>query len=72
MGHDRLANHFKTNFGMVQHHKWSLSDLENMIPWERYAYVEMLQAHLLEEEKKMQERLAEQKAALNYQSRRRM
>ena len=57
---------------MVQHHKWSLSDLENMIPWERYAYVEMLQAHLLEEEKKMQERLAEQKAALNYQSRRRM
>ena len=72
MGHDRLANHFKTNFGMVQHHKWSLSDLENMIPWERYAYVEMLQAHLMEEEKKMQERLAEQKAALNYQSRRRM
>lgn len=72
MGHDRLSNHFKTNFGMVQHHKWSLSDLENMIPWERYAYVEMLQAHLLEEEKKMQERLAEQKAALNYQSRRRM
>jgi 3-methyladenine DNA glycosylase AlkD len=53
MGHDNLANHFKTNFGMVQHHKWSLSDLENMMPWERYVYVDMLHEHIKEEEQRI-------------------
>ena len=27
---------------MVQHHKWDLEQLENMIPWEREVYVQML------------------------------
>lgn len=72
MGHDKLANHFKTNFSMVQHHKWSLSDLENMIPWERYAYIEMLQAYLFEEEKKAQQREMEMKASAAFANRRRM
>ncbi len=26
----------------MQHHKYSLSELENMIPWEREVYVAML------------------------------
>ena len=30
------------NFQLMQNHKYSLSDLENMIPWEREIYVEML------------------------------
>lgn len=72
MGHDKLANHFKTNFSLIQHHKWSLSDMENMIPWERYAYVEMLQAFLLEEEKKAQQREMEMKAASVFANRKRM
>ena len=31
-----------TNFQMMQHHKYSLSDIENMIPWERQVYVTLL------------------------------
>ena len=35
---------------MMQHHNYSLSELENMIPWEREIYQKML-IQLLEEEK---------------------
>ena len=40
----------------MQHHNYSLSDLENMIPWEREIYVDMLIEHIKEENKKMRER----------------
>jgi hypothetical protein len=33
----------------MQHHNYSLGDLESMIPWERELYVTMLQEHLKEE-----------------------
>lgn len=62
MGHDRLANYYKTNFGMIEHHHWSLSELEGMMPWERYAYIDMLQEYLQEEEKKAKQREQENKA----------
>ena len=39
----------------MQHHKYSLSDLENMIPWEREIYVDMLIEHIREENKRQQE-----------------
>ena len=35
---------------MMQHHKYSLTELENMIPWEREVYVGLL-ANYLEEER---------------------
>jgi len=31
---------------MVQEHKWSLSDIENLIPFERDLYIEMLAEHV--------------------------
>ena len=34
---------------MMQHHKYSLAELEDMIPWEREIYVGMLIQHLEEE-----------------------
>jgi hypothetical protein len=30
------------NFGLAQHHKWSISDIEGMMPYERDLYFEML------------------------------
>ena len=54
LSHDNLINIYKVNFDMVQHHKYSLTELENMIPWERDIYVELLLKHL-EEEKELQE-----------------
>lgn len=36
----------------MQYHKYSLTEIENMIPWERDIYVTMLGQHLEEEEQK--------------------
>ena len=49
-----LENYYKLNFALIQYHKYSLTEIENLIPWERDIYVELLRAHL-EEEKLKQE-----------------
>ena len=43
----------------MQHHNYSLSDLENMIPWEREIYVDMLVTFIKEENEKQKQREAE-------------
>jgi len=48
-----LENHFKTNFAMMQHHKYSWSELHNMMPWERQIYIDMLIQHIEEENEKI-------------------
>ncbi|GEM_PF-499616 len=58
-GYDTLGNYFQTNFALMQHHKYSLTELDNMIPWERQVYIDML-VKFLEEEK---ERLKAQQQA---------
>jgi hypothetical protein len=40
----------------MQHHKYSLSELENMIPWERDIYVAMLIQYLESENEKIKQR----------------
>jgi|TARA_R110000868_G_scaffold287378_2_gene547746 hypothetical protein len=37
----------------MQHHKYSLTELENMIPWEKDIYVNMLIRYLEEENEKI-------------------
>ena len=39
----------------MQYHKYSLTEIENMIPWERDIYVGLLKQHLEEEELKRQQ-----------------
>jgi len=38
----------------MQHHNYSLTDLENMLPWEREIYVDMLISYIKEENEKQQ------------------
>jgi len=38
----------------MQHHNYSLSDLENMIPWEREIYLDMLVTWIKEQNEKQQ------------------
>jgi|TARA_B100001971_G_scaffold55238_1_gene50376 hypothetical protein len=40
---------------MIQHHGWGLEDIENMIPWEREIYVELLIKHIKEENQRVEE-----------------
>ena len=37
----------------MQHHQYSLSELDNMIPWEREVYVKMLADWLQKEQERM-------------------
>ena len=53
-----LENYFRLNFALMQYHKYSLTEIENMMPWERDIYVGLLQAHLEEERLKEQQRQA--------------
>tara|TARA_B100000780_G_scaffold143334_1_gene100310 strand:+ start:403 stop:534 length:132 start_codon:yes stop_codon:yes gene_type:complete len=39
----------------MQHHNYSLTDLDNMMPWEREIYVDMLLEHITEENKRQEE-----------------
>jgi hypothetical protein len=45
----------------MQHHKYTLADLENMLPWEREIYVDMLISYIKEENEKEQRRQQNQK-----------
>jgi|TARA_B100001094_G_scaffold332803_1_gene406591 hypothetical protein len=47
-----LGSYYKINFALMQFHKYSLTEIENLIPWERDIYVGLLQQHLEEEELK--------------------
>ena len=47
------------NFSLMKHHNWSLSDVENMMPWEREIYTNLLMQYL--EEENMKARHAKQK-----------
>ena len=55
MAHEDLASYFKLNFALMQHHKYSLMELENMMPWEREIYVSLLQQYVEEENLKAQQ-----------------
>lgn len=51
-----LESYFRLNFSLMQYHKYSLAEIENMMPWERDIYVILLKQHLEEEELKVQQR----------------
>jgi len=40
------------NFALMQYHKYSLTEIENMIPFEREIYVSLLVQYLEEEKQK--------------------
>ncbi len=49
MTHTSLESYFKINFALMQHHKYSLTEIENMIPWEKDVYVTLLEQYIEEE-----------------------
>lgn len=52
LGHEDLESYYRTNFALMQYHKYSLSEIENMIPWEREIYLTLLENYIREEEEK--------------------
>ena len=55
LSHDSLFNYYDTNFALMQHHKYSLTELDDMIPWEREIYVNLLMKWIKEENERIKE-----------------
>ena len=55
MAHENLESYYKVNFALMQHHKYSLTELENMIPWEKEVYLSLLMQYIEEENLKQQQ-----------------
>jgi len=45
-----LATFYQQIFAMVQHHKYSIAEIENLYPFERDIYFELLLSHLKEQQ----------------------
>jgi len=58
MSHINLEAYFRINFALMQFHKYSLTEVENMVPWERDIYVGLLKQHIEEENLRAQQRAA--------------
>ena len=45
----------------MQHHKYSLTELEDMMPWEREVYIGLLSQYIKEENERIEKERAKQK-----------
>ena len=50
-----LESYYRINFALMQYHKYSLTELENMMPWERDIYLTLLKDHIEKENLKRQQ-----------------
>ena len=50
-----LESYYKINFALMQYHKYSLTEIEILIPLERDFYVGLLLQHLEDERLKQQQ-----------------
>ena len=72
MGYQNLALYFKTNFSLMNHHKWSIAEVEDMMPWERQVYIDLLQDWIKQKEQEMKDQEMQLKAQSQFANRRRM
>ena len=55
MAHMSAESYYELNFSLMQYHKYSLTEIENMIPFERDIYVALLKNYLETEKLKTQQ-----------------
>ena len=55
MAHITAESYYQLNFSLMQYHKYSLMEIENMMPWERDIYVSLLKNYLEAEKLKHQQ-----------------
>ena len=52
---NNLEGYYRINFALMQYHKYSLTEIEEMMPWEREVYVAFLMQYLDEVKQKQQQ-----------------
>ena len=58
MAHTNLESYYKINFALMQHHKYSLTELDNLMPFEKEIYVNLLVNHIKEENERIKDQQA--------------
>jgi len=56
MTHMSLADYYRIIFAMAQHHKYSIAEIENLVPYERDVYFAMLVNFIKEMEEKTKQK----------------
>jgi hypothetical protein len=56
-----LQNYFEVTFQMMQHHNYSLTEMEGLIPWERDIYLSQLIEYIEIENERIQLEMLESK-----------
>ena len=57
---ETLHNYYSTNFSLMHHHKYSLTEVENLLPWEKEIYISLLMRWIEEENKRQQQQQQQQ------------
>lgn len=52
LSHTNLSIYYNKIFGLAQHHKYSIFDIEGLIPYERDLYYDLLVEYIKEEQEK--------------------
>ena len=55
MAHMSAESYYELTFSLMQYHKYSLTEIENMMPFERDIYVALLKNYLEAEKLKQQQ-----------------
>jgi hypothetical protein len=61
MHYEGLSNMLQTNFIMLKEHNFSLTEIENLIPWERQIYIGLLINYVKEQKERMDQEQASMK-----------
>ena len=52
LSHINLYVYYKNVFALAQHHKYQISEIENLIPYERDIYIDLLLAYIEQQKEK--------------------
>lgn len=58
LSHNDLSNYYTLIFALAQHHKYSIRDIEELMPFERDIYVALLMDYLEKEKARNEDRAA--------------
>ena len=61
MSHEELTSYMQSNFALMKFHKYTLEDLENMLPWERAVYIILVENWVKEQNDRARERESKQR-----------
>lgn len=53
--HETLENHYRLNFQLMHFHKYSLAELENMFPFERELYMNLIMEDIARQEEEQKQ-----------------